>query len=122
MGSQASATVALQTMTAKDNLTMTKAPEKCPFCGASVAYMSISRLYADWSCRSFKHGEDPTQSVECKLNVAEAVVERLREALEKTKGHLRYSDNIFYTEALGYQGNVEQKGGEGDEIPGFSHP
>ena len=45
----------------------------CPWCGCD-AVRKPDREYADWGCGSFKHGPEPYQSTDCKLNVAEATL------------------------------------------------
>ena len=57
--------------------------ENCPFCGAAPADGRHDK-HVDWFCGSGFQRDEPWQSEACKLNVAEADNDRLREELKST--------------------------------------
>ena len=51
---------------------------RCPWCGAPAIHGNASKTRFDWGCGSCKHGVEPTQAPECRVNELEAEVGRLR--------------------------------------------
>jgi len=58
----------------------------CPWCGSK----SIKgKVFDDWTCGSFKHGEMPWQSDACQIITLEIEVDRLQAEVEKLKETVR---------------------------------
>lgn len=71
---------------------------KCPYCGTAIT--SKDSYYAHWECGSVEHGRDIVRSTQCKLNVANAEIEKLRgikkhnaDELDKCFEQQVYKDN-----------------------------
>ena len=71
----------------------------CPWCGAEATEWSLLVDRGRWACFSHKSGKEPWQSVECRNNVLEAEVERLRAELETAKTGLRQWRDDYRTGA-----------------------
>lgn len=88
----------MNAVTRKAVMAMPNDLTKCPYCGTAIT--SKDSYYAHWECGSVEHGRDIVRSTQCKLNVANAEIEKLRgikkhnaDELDKCFEQQVYKDN-----------------------------
>ena len=88
----------------------------CPWCGCDELGKSNKPPYGvlrkpqyrDWGCGSYQRGDQPTQSVNCELNVMEAERDELLAFIERWADISRSGN--YYHEAVAIL--AKHKGGE----------